>query len=378
MLGMALAVILLGLFLPGRPRNSRASLSAPVPVSVEVVRSIAKMADTFDLDGDVEPHHAVAVSAEVAGRIERYGKYTGANGQPRQLREGDRVLKGAPLVYLNKDLIQAEHDRDEASYTFDLADKGRVQRAFDRNVATKTELESAKTKVAVSKARLDLAKARLKRTTIYAPISGIVNELPMDVGEYAQEGHRCAEIVDDTKVKVVVHVPERDIGYMKLGGEAEISGRPGETLQLTGTISYISRLADPAARTTRVEILVENPDGALHSRKVLTVRLKRRDLSNVIMIPLAAAIPGERLHTVYVVDNGKAQPRTVALDTRMIKERRILIDPRDGLKAGDLLIVEGQYRCGPGQPVRIVEGAPKPSTVPAGRPGGSAIVGAEN
>ncbi len=372
---VAAAVVAMAIWLPGRKRDSDPSPPEPVNVTVEVIEIISTLADTFELDGKVEPNVVVRVSAEVAGRIERYGEYKDANGRPsgRQLRKGDRIRAGEPLVYIDKSVLQARYDCANASYEFDRRDYDRVRKAHDRKVATPLDLDLAKTKIALSKAALAEARAMRDRTTILAPVSGIVNRLPVEVGERAEPGEVCAEIVDVDTVKIVVNVPEREIAWLDLDEKQRIFDRLDSTLKLTAPITYISAVADEQSLTTRVEITVPNKDRRLHAGTTVNVRLKRRDLKDVIMIPLAAVIPLEKGHMVYVVNDGKAKAITVKIDIRSIRDDRVRIDPKDSLKAGDKLIVEGYWRCGPGQAVRIIGDpatmpATKPATAPSSRP----------
>ena len=321
----------------------------PVNVVVERVRVIPTMPDEFALDAKVEPNRVVKVAAEVAGRIERYGQ-----NSDRQLEEGDSVEAGAPLMYLNTELLQAAYNKIKAQYEFDLRNYDRIKEAQQRNVATQKELDQAGTDLVLSKATLDEVKARLDRTTIFSPVKGIVNRLPVEIGEFVQPGMTCAEIVDNETVKIVINVSEQDIGYFKVGQEQKIFVEPnGETMVLSGRITYISEEAEPLAHTTRMEISIPNAERKLHSGHFVTVRLKRQDLKDVIMVPLDAIIPLESGYMVYVVENGKAQPRdNIQIDILSIKGKNIRVV--SGLEGGELLIVQGNRMCGPGQEVRII------------------------
>jgi hypothetical protein len=112
-----------------------------------------------------------------------------------------------------------------------------------------------------------------------------------------------------------------------------------------------------------MEISVPNADNRFHSGQIVKVRLKRCDLKNVIMVPLDAIIPLENGYQAYVVENGTAQPRKIAIDIRSIKGKHIQV--LSGLEADDQLILfPGNRRCGPGQKVKIIskESAQPPST----------------
>jgi len=362
--GAAVGVVAL---LPPRKSTSQAISPSPVNVVVEQVKVIPTMPDTFELDGGVEPNWVVKVAAEVPGRVERYANFIDADGKDtgRALKDGDPIRKGAGLMVLNTDLLAAEYNRIKAGCEFDQREFDRVKQAERGSVATQTELDLAATKLAVSKADLAAVKARLDRATIISPVSGVLNDLLVEVGEYVKDGRAVAEITDTDTVKVVVNVPEKDIGYLRVGQEQCVFDRlRGDLEGFDGRISYISELAEPLARTTRVEIEVPNKDRRLRDGQIVSVRLKRRDLTHAIMIPLDAVIPRESGHMVYLLVDGKAQPRKVKIDIDCIRGKRILVT---GLSGGELLIVEGNWQVGPGQAVREVARVTAPPVRQGGR-----------
>ncbi len=353
----------------------------PVNVHVQLVQAVPELADTFTLSAVVEPHSVVQVAAEVAGRVERFGQRVRAviwRGRTlpagEVIQEGEPIEKGDPLVYLNEELLQARFERARAQAEYDRIEFERISGLYERGVTSKTEFDDARTKHEVSKAMLDEAARNLERAVIVAPISGILNRLPMELGEYASSGDQVAEIVDIDKVKVVVEMPERDVGYLHVGDTVEILAYSPQGTTRSGEINYISELADPHTRTTRLEITVDNPDHQLRSGQIVRARLTRRVLTDVIMIPLESVIPLERGRVVYVVNEGHAERRDV--DLGLIRGRSVRV--LSGLQAGDRLIVAGHRYVGPGQPVTVVSapgaaltgeqrGQPEPDA-PTGRP----------
>jgi len=360
---------------------------APVNVKVERVEPIAEISDSFEITAVVHPYTVVRVSAEVPGRIERYGTRSAAvrwlgSVLPAgsTIDEGQPVTVGDPLVLLNRDLLQARFDRARAQHEFDRQELQRFQSLYDRENASPTELRLVRTRHDVSKADLEEAARSLARATIAAPINGILNDWYMDPGEYAGPGDAVAEIVDIEKVKVCADVPERDVGYLRVGQTAEVFPSPRDTASLKGTITYINALADEITRSTRIEVTVENrvieaaasvssrpADGEYHLRcgQIVNLRLTRRTLRNVTMVPLASVIPLEEGKEVYVVASGKAERRRVELG--FIRGRSIQVT--SGLQPGDLLILEGHRLVSPGQPVNVVTSdARAPAEARAGGP----------
>jgi len=313
---------------------------SPVNVHVRTIEVIKSLPDIITLPGAIEPYRLVSVSAEVDGRIEQI-----------HVKEGQPCRQGQLLVGLNTDILQSEFDQARAQAEFDRREYERVWQLVPTGAVTQMELDLARTKLSAGEAYLRLAQARLQRAEISAPISGIIDSVPVEIGEYVQVGGQVAKIVEVDRVKVVVDGPEKDVGLLKLGAEGEILTDSAGTGSCRGTITYISALADERTRTSRIELTVDNPDHLIRTGQIVRAHLTRRLLTDVIMIPLEAVIPLENGAEVYVVEDGLAQPRHVELGLFKGYDVQVV----SGLQQGDRLIVSGHRFVGPGQTVRIVE-----------------------
>lgn len=352
--------------LPGNTATVAPEALPAVNVQVLELTPLPELPDTFNLTAVVEPEAVVRVAAEVAGRIERFGTrpterswrgQTLPAGAP--IDEGEPVTQGQPLVYLNDDLLQARYDQAHAQFEYDQREFRRILDLSERGSTSQQEVDDARTRRDISQAQYNEAARALERTKIVAPQSGVLNRLPMEIGEYANPGDAVAEIVDLDTVKVVVDVPERDVYYLERGEPAEVLTNHSDARVLHGTITYISELADDLTRTSRVEITLPNLDHALRSGQILRARLTRRVLQNALMVPLDSVIPLEHGRLVYVVESqadADGAITTVAVrrevELGMIKGR--MVEVTAGLQAGDTLIVDGQRSVGPGQPVTVV------------------------
>jgi len=326
--------------LPKQQRQAPASEAPPVNVTVMTVTAEPQLPDTFDLPAIVEPNRIVTVSAEVEARIERI-----------PMTEGSTVHAGDVLIQLNTDLLQPAFEMAEAQVQRDQIEYERMANLVKDDATPKRDLDDATTRLAVSKATLEQARARLKRTRILAPTDGVLNDLPVEEGEYVQIGNPVAQVVDIDTVKVAVEVPERDIAFFNVGQVAQVlADIKGSEQSMEGKITFISELADERTRSTRMEITVANKERLLRSGQIVRARLTRRILKDAILIPLLAVIPMEDGKAVYVVNSEKAQRRDVRLG--IIKGDRILIE--EGLKPGDRLITAGHRFVAPGQKVNIV------------------------
>lgn len=326
--------------IPAKKREAPLTEAPPVNVTVMTVKSIPELPDTFDLPAVVEPNQIVMVSAEVAGRVELIAP-----------EEGDPVKVGQLLIKLNEDLVRPEFESAKAQVDRDQIEYKRMADLVDIDATSKSDLDNATTQLAVSKAKLEEVRARLNRTRILAPATGILNDLLVEEGEYVQPGTPVAELVDTSYVKVVVEVPERDISFFTIGRTVEvIAENKGEKETLSGPITFISELADPQTRSTRIEIMLENRNKILRSGQIVHAIMTKQILKNAIMIPLLAVIPMEDCMAVYVVNSSEAQRRQVEIG--IMKDDNVQII--EGLQAGDKLVIAGHRFVAPGQKVTIV------------------------
>jgi len=338
---VAIAIPYLISKIPPRDRSAEPAPAAPVNVRVMMVNPEPLFDDSFDLPAMVEPNRIVTVSAEVEGRIERI-----------QSAEGSRVQAGELLVQLNEDIIRPQFEMAEAQLKRDRIEFERMKELVENDATPRSDLDNATTGLATSKAQLEQAKARLERTRILAPISGVLNDTLVEEGEYVQPGMPVAEIVETDTVKVVVEVPERDITFFEVGSEAEVFfSYRGDEKSMTGKITFINELADQQTRSTGIEIVLKNEKGFLRSGQIVRVRLTRRVLKDVVLIPLLAVIPTEKGNAVYVVNSEKARRCDVKLGT--IKGDSVHV--MQGLEPGDRLIIAGHRFVAPGQKVNVVE-----------------------
>jgi membrane fusion protein (multidrug efflux system) len=327
--------------LPKRNGDSAPMEAAPINVEVMTIAAEPEFAETFDLPAVVEPNRVVTISAEIDGRIEQIPS-----------AEGSRVQEGDLLVQLNTDLLQPQFESSEAQFKRDQIEFERMKGLVEADATSRSDLDNATTQLSISKAQLEQARARLERSHIIAPVSGILNNIPVEEGEYVQSGNPVAEIVNTDTVKVVVDVPERDISFFTLGGNAEVSlNYKGCEKTMEGTITFISELANQQTRSTSMEITLSNEKGFLRSGQIVHVHLTRRMLKNAILIPLQAVIPMENGYAVYVANSDQAQRHNVELG--VIKADIVQIT--SGLKPGEKLIIAGHRFVAPGQKVNVVK-----------------------
>ncbi len=362
-----LSFVALAQFLPARDRNTDETPQPPVSVRVAVVEPI-DFTQRIVLDGGVEPNQVIEVAAEVPGQVETWAPRS-RKGQPvpgTQIEEGDRVSKGDPILLIDDEDYVLTRDRTKAQMQYDANELMRMQDLARQGIATPSELERLETAYRQSKAAYRQAELDLRRTVIRAEADGVLNRILRREGEYVTRGMAVAEIVEIDHVKIVVWAPERYTHHLEVNGnQHEIVTSAAGPIGIRVPITYKASVADPATRSTRVEMIAANPAGSegrtFFSGQIVTVRLNLRKLRNIIMVPLDAVIPLEQGKVVYVEKEGQAHRRRVEIDLDVVDGKMVRVLParKDdngdwiGLLPGEKLIVEGHRFVGPGQVVRV-------------------------
>ncbi|SFB15681.1 membrane fusion protein, multidrug efflux system [Poseidonocella pacifica] len=119
-------------------------------------------------------------------------------------------------------------------------------------------VESAKANIQGAQAAVAAAKKELDRLRITAPFRGLLESDTAELGALMQPGSLCATVIQLDPIKLVGFVPETEVNRIETGAKAGARLAGGRDLQ--GTVTFISRSADPATRTFRVEIAVPNED----------------------------------------------------------------------------------------------------------------------
>ena len=124
-----------------------------------------------------------------------------------------------------------------------------------------TRRDDLKARIEAQKTQLRQAEENLARTTINAPIDGVIQAVSLDAGEWAQAGQAAATIVNLARIEVPLRVSIEASGLIAVGDRAEVRGRLEDSEFWPGTVSRVAPDADPNTRAMTIYIEVrQDPD----------------------------------------------------------------------------------------------------------------------
>ena len=316
------------------------------PIGVEAARAErVSLSETVSAVGTLRANESVTIKPEVAGLIERI-----------HFDGGARVRKGALLVSLDASIAAAEAEQTRAELGLAQANYQRTADLARQQFVSERARDEAAASLKVLEARLKLAQARLAKSTIRAPFSGVLGLRNVSAGDFVREGAELVTLEDVSLMKVDLRLPERYLGQLRPGQliEVEFDAYPGRRFE--ARMEAIDVRVDAEGRSLVARGRLPNADGLLRSGMFAKVTLTLSERDDAVMVPEEAVFPAGDEQFVYRIDDGKAT--RVRVRTGLRREGRVEIV--EGVRAGELVVTAGQVKLNrDGTEVRVVE-PPRP------------------
>ena len=319
--------------------------------------------------GNLVGDQTVSVVPKIAGRL-----------QEITVKLGDRVTRGQRIAKIeDQELLeqvkQAEAAFQVASATIrqreaDLAlaqtNAERSRNLFQRQLLPQQTLDDSEAKYQSAQAALDLARAQntqsqarldelrftQQNTVITSPVNGFVARRAADAGAFVSNNAPIVDVVDITRVRLVVNVIEKDLKQIGVGNSArvEVDAFPGESFE--GRIARISPVLDPATRTASVEIEIPNGQFRLKPGMYARVGIVTDSHPDALVVPTNALVDVNGTRGVYLSVNNLAAFRPVKTGIEGAIRTEIL----DGVADGDRVVTTGAAGLRNGDPIVLAGG----------------------
>lgn len=294
----------------------------------------------------------------------------------RLFEEGSSVAEGDPLYRIDSRSYQAAVAQAEAALAQARAqaestrrDAERVAELRDRRVASEQTQDSAIAArdaaiaaVAAAEASVQAAQIDLDRTTITAPIDGVIGLAQASQGALvtASQANPLAVIrrIDPVRVDVTQSAAEI-IRWQRLGAEAALPGGADRTVTLrladgtdfehTGSLTAAEPRVDETTGVVTLRMEFANPDGLLLPGMYVQAEIPQALLHDVVLVPQEGVTRDRRGRPIAMVVNAGNTVETRSLEIAQDRGSDWIVT--EGLNDGDRLIVEGFQRIGEGMPV---------------------------
>jgi RND family efflux transporter MFP subunit len=337
------------------------------PVGVDKV-VVEPRAQTMPVIGRFVATESGVVATRLAERVDEVA-----------VRVGDRVERGAVLARLAPDRMRSERalrvadlrkaeaqvKRDKAglekmrqTYARIISLRGSTAFRKDRQDDTERDMEiatsalgQAEADVLRARASLNLADLALKDTTISAPYPGLVIAKHTVAGNYARVGDPIVTLLNDKDLEIEADVPAIRTKGLIPGVKVGVTLQSGARLQAEVRAVVQEENARTRTRSVRFTPDLEGIAGDLAANQSVTVEIPIGEASDVVTVHKDAIVIMKGRTMVYVVEDGKAAIRPVQTGAAIGGRFEVM----GGLKSGDVVVVRGNERLRPGQPVQPLD-----------------------
>ena len=247
-----------GHFLPHESAESRAAVRGGGGEAKKLFR-VAVVGTT------VVPHSR---KLTVAGRTEADKRVTvtartGGVLTELRVKRGMWVKKGEIIAILSDEAREAQVAQAEAVVTQKRTELDAKRALIMTGTLPRLQLVDLEAQVKAAEAALAGAEAERDRGVVRAPWSGVVHDVPVEVGQaaFSFAGREIATLVALDPMLAVVEVAERKLAGIKVGDTADVRLVTGELA--SGKIRFVAKTASQTTRTYRVEIELPNADGKI-------------------------------------------------------------------------------------------------------------------
>lgn len=335
------AVALICVFLLGgcdRPGDKNEEESPPIPVET----SLPVRGDVVAVYSGTAPIEAFAeadVIAKVAGEVREV-----------LAEEGDDVKAGQILARLDGDRLRLELNESQARLRKLQRDFARNRNLKEKGLISEGDFEKIQYELEALQASYNLASLELDYTQIRAPISGVVSERFIKLGNTITMGEPVFRVTSIEPLVAYLFVPEREYRKISPGQPVsiDIDALGGE--QVPTAVTRVSPSIDAETGTFKVTIEILDPERRIKPGMFARISIVYDKHENVLQVPRSAIVDEMDTTSVFVVEDKVAVRQAVQTGF----SANGFVEITNGLDDNDHVITVGQVGLKPDAKVTVI------------------------
>lgn len=318
--------------------NPTASKVRSKAVSVSVLSP--RVFDHFvQTQGKVESEYNILVSAKTMGVVTNV-----------YVTEGQSVSKGQVIAQLDNSVILRNIEGMKSQLELATSVFERQKNLWDQKIGTEVQYLQAKTNKESLEKQLASLNEQNDMTRIKSPISGVVDQVVVKIGENISPGMPAARIVNSSELKIVADVSEAYVTNIKKGNKVMVH-IPELKQDIEAKVTFVGRTIDPLSRTFRVDVKMPSLENLRPNMTgIIKVIFHTEPSAITVPVNLVQEVNGEKV--VYVAEDAGNQ--TVARK-KVVEVGGVFnnLAQVDGLEEGDSIITVGYQGLNDGDVVKI-------------------------
>ncbi len=287
----------------------------------------------LEVQANIKTRQNVLIYPEFAGRLIKL-----------KVEEGQKVKKGTLLAIIEDAGLKDQLDQIKLQLDLTKTTFERTKRLWDQKIGSEMMYLEAQTRYKAAKKQVSQIRQQLAKTKIYAPFSGVIDQIPARLGSNLIPGVTpVLRIVNLNSMFAESDVPENYLPNITKGSKATVN-IPALNLVQKTQVHQTGNFISATNRTFRVEARLENPEGIIKPN--LNARLSIIDYYNpeAIMIPLRVIRENANGQPYVFILSNPEKDNGYTTEKRMIvlgKSKEEMIEILEGVTIDELIADEG-------------------------------------
>ena len=295
----------------------------------------------IDVQGTVDADENVSISAKTPGVVKRI-----------LVTEGSTVSAGQVLAELESDVYQKQMDQLDQQLAFSTDLFNRQKKLWDQKIGSEVQYLTAKNNKEGVEKQIASLNENIDMTRIKSPISGTVDAVDIKLGQTVAPGVPAIRVVNYSNLKVVGDIAEAYAPKVAKGNEVLVHF-PDLNKDVTGTISFTSKVIDPLKRTFSAEVALSGDKTDFRPNMIAVLKIVDYQKEGAIVLPinLIQQQLGEHVVYVAVVEGSKTVAKKRVITTGINYDG--MTEVLSGLNENDQLITTGQFDLSDGAEINV-------------------------
>jgi RND family efflux transporter MFP subunit len=258
--------------------------------------------------------------------------------------EGQSVSKGKLLAEINDSGLKDQLDQLIIQRDFAKENYERIQRLWENNIGSEIQFLKSKSDFESIQKGVDQMRDMLSKTKIYAPFTGVIDEIIANQGSNLIPGvTNILRLVNLDDVYAEAFVSEKYISSISNGTEALVK-IPLLNKEIQSKITQTGNFIDPNNRTFRIEIPVDNSDRRIKQNLDAKILINTYKKDNAVVVPLRIIREdAEGKNYIYVMDEDKkdgvyiTRKAVIKIGNKSNTDAEVI----EGLNFGEIIVLEG-------------------------------------
>lgn len=253
-------------------RDTTASIGNAVLVEVDTLNP-QQFQHYVATQGSISSEENIMVSPKIPGVITKV-----------LVNEGDRVHQGQLMATMDAAALQSQLQQVNASYILAETTYERTARLWEQKIGSEMQLLQAEANKKSLMAQMDAIKAQIANSRIVAPVTGMVDEVNVKIGEMANPGVSGIRVVNMDELKVEATLADSYSAFVKEGDDVRIF-IPNLNDTIVEKITFVSQAIDPQSRTITIEAKLKGNNQKLKPNMTAKLEINNYTAENATVVP---------------------------------------------------------------------------------------------